>query len=72
MSPQRQSTLAKSEVATVELIRVGKALEGKPAVAKHHDLCPDHVVCSSVAAELYDLPGVGWTYPGPGQEQRHA
>jgi hypothetical protein len=59
-------------VATVELIRVGEALEGRPAVAKHHDLRPDHVVCSSPAAELYYSPGVGWTYPGPGEEQRHA
>jgi hypothetical protein len=53
-------------VATVELIRVGEALDGKPAVAKHHDLLPDHAVSHSWAAEFYDSPGAGWAYPGPG------
>jgi hypothetical protein len=60
-------------VAAVELIRVSDALEDKPAVAEHHDLRLDHVVCSSQAAESYDLPGAGWAHPGPGQEpSRHA
>jgi hypothetical protein len=72
MSPQRQ-TLSNCEVATVELIRVGDALEAKPAVAKHYDLRPDHATLSSQAAVFYDSPGAGWADPGPGQEHlRHA
>jgi hypothetical protein len=67
ISPQRQ-TLRNCEVATVELIRAGDALEGKRAVARHDDRRLDHVVCSSLAAGLSDLPGVGWGDPDPGQE----
>ena len=71
-SPQRQ-TLSNCEVATVELIRVGEALEHKPAVTRHHDLWPGHAMFSSPAAALYDSPGAGWADPGPGQERlRHA
>jgi hypothetical protein len=56
----------------VELIRVGEALESKPAVARHHDLWPDDAMFSSQAAVLYDSPGAGRADPGPGQEHlRH-
>jgi hypothetical protein len=34
-----------------------------------HDLLPGHVVCSSLAAMLYDLPSVGWAHPDLGQER---
>jgi hypothetical protein len=52
---------------------MGESLEGKPAVAKHHDLRPDHVACTSFAAVLHDSPGAGRADPGPGQENvRHA
>lgn len=33
------------------------------------DLLPGHVVCSSVAAMLYDLPQVGWAHPDLGEER---
>jgi hypothetical protein len=33
------------------------------------NLLPGHVVCSSLAAMLYDLPGVGWAHPGLGKER---
>jgi len=66
MSPQRQ-TLRNCEVATVELIRTGDAVERKPAVAKHN-LRLARAVCSSPAAGFSDSPGVGWADPDPGQE----
>ena len=34
-----------------------------------HDLLPGHVVCSSLAAMLYDLPQVGYPHPDLGQER---
>jgi len=66
MSPQRQ-TLRNCEVATVELIRTGDALDGTPAVAKHYVRLA-RAVCSSLAAGFSDSPGVGWADPDPGQE----
>lgn len=33
------------------------------------DVLPGHVVCSSLAAMLYDLPGVDWAHPGLGAER---
>jgi hypothetical protein len=33
------------------------------------NLLPGHVVCSSLAAMLYDLPSVGWPHPDPGTER---
>jgi hypothetical protein len=35
-----------------------------------HSLLPGHVVCSSLAAMLYDLPAVGWAHPDLGEERR--
>ena len=35
-----------------------------------HDLLPGHVVCSSLAAMLYDLPSVDWAHPDLGDERR--
>jgi hypothetical protein len=34
------------------------------------NLLPGHVVCSSLAAMLYDLPEVGWAHPDLGAERR--
>jgi hypothetical protein len=34
------------------------------------NLLPGHVVCSSLAAMLYDLPSVGWAHPDLGAERR--
>jgi hypothetical protein len=34
-----------------------------------HNLLPGHVVCSSLAAMLYDLPAVGWPHPDLGSER---
>jgi len=34
-----------------------------------NDLLPGHVVCSSLAAMLYDLPAVGWKHPNMGKER---
>ncbi len=34
-----------------------------------HNLLPGHVVCSSLAAMLYDLPSVGWAHPDLGDER---
>jgi hypothetical protein len=34
-----------------------------------HNLLPGHVVCSSLAAMLYDLPSVGWAHPDLGKER---
>jgi hypothetical protein len=33
------------------------------------NLLPGHVVCSSLAAMLYDLPSVGWAHPDLGTER---
>lgn len=33
------------------------------------NLLPGHVVCSSLAAMLYDLPAVGWKHPNLGHER---
>jgi len=33
-------------------------------------LLPGHVVCSSLAAMLYDLPQVGYAHPDLGQERK--
>jgi hypothetical protein len=33
------------------------------------NLLPGHVVCSSLAAMLYDLPQVGWAHPDLGHER---
>ena len=35
-----------------------------------HNLLPGHVVCSSLAAMLYDLPSVGWPHPDLGAERQ--
>lgn len=35
----------------------------------NHNLLPGHVVCSSLAAMLYDLPSVGWAHPDLGDER---
>ena len=34
-----------------------------------HDLLPGHVVCSSLAAMLYELPEVSWEHPDLGTER---
>jgi hypothetical protein len=34
-----------------------------------HNLLPGHVVCSSLAAMLYDLPDIGWAHPDLGTER---
>lgn len=34
-----------------------------------HNLLPGHVVCSSLAAMLYDLKAVGWAHPDMGRER---
>jgi hypothetical protein len=35
----------------------------------NHGLLPGHVVCSSLAAMLYDLPSVGWAHPDLNDER---
>jgi len=35
-----------------------------------HNLLPGHVVCSSLAAMLYNLPSVGWAHPDLGDERK--
>lgn len=35
----------------------------------NRNLLPGHVVCSSLAAMLYDLPSVGWAHPDLGDER---
>jgi hypothetical protein len=35
----------------------------------NHNLLPGHVVCSSLAAMLYDLPSVDWAHPDLGAER---
>ncbi|MGA3151490.1 MAG: hypothetical protein ACLPN6_13405 [Streptosporangiaceae bacterium] len=35
----------------------------------NHNLLPGHVVCSSLAAMLYDLASVGWAHPDLGSER---
>ena len=37
-----------------------------------HNLLPGHVVCSTLAATLHDLPVVGWPHPDLGQERQCA
>jgi hypothetical protein len=39
-------------------------------VKREHNLLPGHVVCSSLAAMLYDLPSVGWAHPDLGDERQ--
>lgn len=34
-----------------------------------HNLLPGHVVCSSLAAMLYDLPDIAWAHPDLGHER---
>lgn len=34
-----------------------------------HNLLPGHVVCSSLAAMLYDEPSIGWAHPDLGEER---
>ena len=36
----------------------------------NHGKLPGEVVCSSLAAMLYDLPSVNWAHPALGQERR--
>lgn len=35
-----------------------------------HNVLPGHVVCSSLAAMLYDLPSVSWAHPDIGAERQ--
>jgi len=35
----------------------------------NRNLLPGHVVCSSLAAMLYDMPSVGWAHPDLGAER---
>ena len=59
--------IAEDACAALDLTDLCAAIDPLWRWPSQHDLLPGHVVCSSLAAMLYDLPQVGYTHPDLGQ-----
>jgi len=61
--------IAADALADLHLTDLSDAIDHLWRIPSDHDLLPGHVVCSSLAAALYDLPEVGWAHPDLGDER---
>lgn len=62
--------IAEDACAALDLTDLSAAIDPLWRWPSEHDLLPGHVVCSSLAAMLYDLPEVGYGHPDLGQERK--
>ena len=61
--------IAEDTLTNLNLTDLSAAIDPLWRWLSDHDLLPGHVVCSSLAAMLYDLPQVGYPHPDLGQER---
>ncbi|HEY3953008.1 MAG TPA: hypothetical protein VGM53_06505 [Streptosporangiaceae bacterium] len=61
--------IAQDGLDAVHLTDLSKVIDPLWRWPSDHGLLPGHVVCSSLAAMLYDLPSVGWAHPDLGDER---
>ena len=61
--------IAEDTLNAIQLHDLSAAIDPLWQWPSDHGLLPGHVVCSSLAAMLYDLPSVGWAHPALGQER---
>jgi len=61
--------IAEDTLNDLDLTDLSAAIDPLWRWPSEHDLLPGHVVCSSLAAMLYDLPEVGYAHPDLGQER---
>ena len=62
--------IAEDTLTALDLTDLSAAIDPLWRWPSDHDLLPGHVVCSSLAAMLYDLPEVGYAHPDLGQERK--
>jgi hypothetical protein len=62
--------IAEDTCAALHLTDLGEAIDPLWRWPSDYNLLPGHVVCSSLAAMLYDLPEVGYAHPDLGSERR--
>lgn len=61
--------IAEDTLAALQLRDLAAEIDRLWRWPSQHDLLPGHVVCSSLAAMLYDLPAIGWAHPDLGHER---
>ena len=61
--------IAEDTLDSVHLHNLSEQIDPLWRWPSDHGLLPGHVVCSSLAAMLYDLPEVGWAHPDLGDER---
>lgn len=61
--------IAADTAVALHASNLGALLSHLYAWPANHGLLPGDVVCSSLAAMLYDLPAVGWPHPDLGDER---
>jgi hypothetical protein len=61
--------IAQDGLDALHLTDLSKVIDPLWRWPSDHGLLPGHVVCSSLAAMLYDLPSVGWAHPDLGDER---
>ncbi|HEY2441741.1 MAG TPA: hypothetical protein VGI31_01265 [Streptosporangiaceae bacterium] len=61
--------IAEDTLGALHLDDLSNAIDPLWRWPSDHGLLPGHVVCSSLAAMLYDLPSVGWAHPDLGRER---
>ena len=62
--------IAQDGLAALQVTDLSAAIDPLWQWPSNHNLLPGHVVCSSLAAMLYDLPSVGWAHPDLGTERQ--
>lgn len=62
--------IAEDALTDLDLSDLSAAIDPLWRWPSDHDLLPGHVVCSSLAAMLYDLPQVAYAHPDLGQKRR--
>jgi hypothetical protein len=67
--PYDWAGIAEDTLAALRLSDLSAILDPLWRWPARHDLLPGHVVCSSLAAMLYDLPAVGWAHPDLSHER---
>jgi hypothetical protein len=62
--------IAEDALAALHVPDLSRAIDHLWRWPTHDNLLPGHVVCSSLAAMLYDLPEVSWAHPDINGERR--
>jgi hypothetical protein len=61
--------IAEDTLAACHVADLSAAIDPLWQWPANRNLLPGHVVCSSLAAMLYDVPSVGWAHPDLGAER---